>query len=89
MKLAFTRPLKHVRSTVASKLVEAGCQTIEDLRLPEFNSMLLPAMRVGLDFLDHLDKPVTREEAEIVLVSPSGPTFISPNILLFQGFYSR
>ncbi len=56
---------------MASKLVDAGCQTVEDLRLPKFNNMLLPAIRVGLDFLGHLDIPVTREEAEIVLVGPS------------------
>ena len=60
--------LYNLSATMARKLVDAGCQTVEDLRLPEFNKMLLPAMRVGLDFLDHMDSRVTREEAEIVFV---------------------
>ncbi|OCH92627.1 Nucleotidyltransferase [Obba rivulosa] len=67
-----------VGRVLAAKLVDAGCFSLEQLRQPEFYDKLSSSMKVGLDFVDHLDHPVTREQAEAVV------DFMRDN--LFSGF---
>jgi hypothetical protein len=63
--------------TTAEKLVKAGCGSIQDLRLPQFSSLLLgEAQRAKVRFMGHIEKPITKKEAEDVLVCEgSGRTF--------------
>jgi DNA polymerase beta len=59
------------RRVKALKLIDAGLTNIAELRLPQYKKMLTYAQRVGVQYLDHLEKPVTREEAESVAVRES------------------
>lgn len=61
----------------AEKLVKAGCGSIQDLRLPQFLSLLLgETQRAKVRFMGHIEKPITKKEAEDVLVCDgSGRTF--------------
>lgn len=54
---------------MAKKLVDAGCRGVEDLRLPQFHSMLTKTQKLSLQYETHLQQPVTRAEAEAVAVS--------------------
>ncbi|EMD39782.1 DNA polymerase IV [Gelatoporia subvermispora B] len=56
-----------VGRVLAGKLVALGCMSLEHLRQPEFYNQLAPSMKVGLDFVDHLDHRVTRPQAEAVI----------------------
>jgi len=57
------------RITTAEKLVKAGCGSIQDLRLPQFSSLLLgQAQKAKVRFMGHIEKPITKNEAEDVLV---------------------
>lgn len=53
----------------ARNLVTAGCMSIADMRKPEYYDTLTTAQKVGLRFVDQITEPVTREQAEAVLVS--------------------
>lgn len=53
--------------TIAGKLVEAGCKSVEEvLRRPKFLDMLLPKQKTGMQFHQQLKRPVTQKEAEAV-----------------------
>lgn len=43
--------------------------SIADMRKPEYYDTLTTAQKVGLRFVDQITEPVTREQAEAVLVS--------------------
>lgn len=58
----------HLRSVTAQKLYDAGCRSLEDLRKPEHSKRLSSTMRVGLDYVGHLDERATRVEIEAVMV---------------------
>lgn len=44
--------------------------SISDMRMPEYNDTLTSAQKIGVRFFDQLPEPITREQAETVLVSP-------------------
>ncbi|KAJ7486199.1 hypothetical protein B0H11DRAFT_1721942 [Mycena galericulata] len=51
----------------ARELVEAGCMTLEQLKTPQYMDMLTTTQqRIGVTYFHHLEKRVTREEAETV-----------------------
>lgn len=54
--------------TTAKKLVEAGCNSIEDLRLPSFLPILSKKQRAKIKYMGHIEIPIEREDAEDVLV---------------------
>lgn len=53
----------------AEKLLDEGCTGLADLRSRKFSNLITPTQRVYAKYFEHLEKPATREEAEIVLVS--------------------
>lgn len=55
--------------TLASKLYDAGCTSVDLLRLPRFHSMLLKPAQAGVLYHSVLQERVTREQAETVAVS--------------------
>jgi DNA polymerase beta len=42
--------------------------TLADMRKPEYHDTLTEAQKIGLRFINQLPEPVTREQAETVLV---------------------
>ena len=58
-----------VSAIKARNLVTAGCMTIADMHKPEYLDTLTTTQKVGLRFVDQIPEPVTREQAETVLVS--------------------
>ncbi|KAI0920070.1 hypothetical protein AcV5_007929 [Taiwanofungus camphoratus] len=72
----------------ATKLVDAGCTTLDQLRQHPFYENLTPSIRVALDFMEYMDQSVTHEEAETVAA------FIRENVspkfeVLLVGSYRR
>ncbi|KAL0960788.1 hypothetical protein HGRIS_005809 [Hohenbuehelia grisea] len=55
-----------IGETKASRLLEAGCSSVEDLRDPRYQELLTKAQRIGADFFSHTQQPVARHEAEAV-----------------------
>ena len=53
---------------MAEKLIDAGLTNIAELRTRKYSVMLGRGQKVGVQYLEHLDKPVSREEAETVAV---------------------
>lgn len=53
----------------ALQLFNAGCRSIADMRKPEYHSSLTSAQQIGLRFIDQIPKPITREQAETILVN--------------------
>jgi DNA polymerase beta len=58
------------RPKSALALVKAGCTSVKDLHLPQFQEMLTARQKIGLKYARQLDMRVTRTEAESVVVSP-------------------
>lgn len=58
--------IPHIGAVKAQQLVDAGLEKIADLREPKFLAMLNNAQRLSLQYMQHLEKPVSREEAETV-----------------------
>ncbi|KAF4581424.1 hypothetical protein EYR38_002750 [Pleurotus pulmonarius] len=50
----------------AQTLIDAGCTSLNDLKLPQFRSKLSNAQLIGIDFHDHLQQSAQRHEAELV-----------------------
>ena len=55
--------------TTAKKLIAAGCNFVEELRLPQFMSLLSEKQRAKVRYMGHLERNIEREDAEDVLVS--------------------
>jgi hypothetical protein len=53
----------------ADKLLDQGCTGITDLRSRKFRYLITPTQRIYAKFFEHIEKPATREDAEIVVVS--------------------
>lgn len=58
----------------AKVLVDAGCTSIGDLKKPKFFDMLSPLQQRGARYHEHLERPVERSQAELLV------EFISENI---------
>lgn len=58
----------------AKVLVDAGCTSIGDLKKPKFFDMLSPSQQIGARYHGHLERPVERNQAELLA------KFISENI---------
>ncbi|KIJ17629.1 hypothetical protein PAXINDRAFT_129848 [Paxillus involutus ATCC 200175] len=50
----------------AAALYRAGCRSIADLKKPEFFELLSPVQRISVQYLEHLECPVTSEQASTV-----------------------
>ncbi|KAF9492013.1 Nucleotidyltransferase [Pleurotus eryngii] len=59
-------PHVNKRSGKAQTLIDAGCTSLNDLKLPQYRSKLSNAQLVGIDFHDHLQESAQRREAEVV-----------------------
>lgn len=73
MECLQTNPSLWLRAVKAQQLVDAGLEKIADLREPKFLAMLNNAQKLSLQYMQHLEKPVSREEAETVAVSQPLP----------------
>ncbi|KAH7927820.1 Nucleotidyltransferase [Leucogyrophana mollusca] len=58
----------------AKDLLEAGCISVSNMREPKYTKLLSPSQKIGLRFFEDFERPVTRDEAELV------SRFISENI---------
>jgi len=68
----------------------AGCMTLADMHKPEYHSTLTEAQKIGLRFVDQIPEPVTREQAETVLVGYPGSGCTNPPVLnLRTGLHLR
>lgn len=56
------------RETKAEKLYDAGCRTLEDIERLGMVKTFNRATQVAYRYVDHLDKNVMREQAEVVKV---------------------
>ena len=56
------------RAITATKLIEAGVTSVTDLAKPKYFGLMKPFQRVGLVYAEHMAKPASREQAEIVCV---------------------
>jgi hypothetical protein len=56
------------RERTATNLVSAGAASVSDLSLPQYASLLTPAQKVGVQYGDHMTRPVPRTEAEEIAV---------------------
>ncbi|THH03917.1 hypothetical protein EW146_g10317 [Bondarzewia mesenterica] len=65
--IADLQTIPAVGQRTATELVDAGCTSVADMHLPQYNKMLTSAQRIGLLYLDHINEPVSREEAEDVI----------------------
>lgn len=72
---------------MAEKLINAGLTKIVELRTQKYSAMLTHAQKVGVQYLEHLDKPVTREEAETVAVRKY--IYFNKHYKSSTGIYSR
>ena len=69
-------PLSHLcthsngREKGAKALYDSGCDTVEKLKLKKYKGTLSPGAKRGLKYLDHLQNPVPRENAERLVVRP-------------------
>ena len=69
----------------AARLYKDGCRTLDDLRKPEYYKTLKASVRVSLDYVDHLDKGVTRQESEAVMVS----RFLSTHLIILANLHVK
>jgi DNA polymerase beta len=53
---------------MAKKLIDAGVKTIADLQKEQYSKLLSQAQKLAIQHLHHLDKPLSREQAETVAV---------------------
>ena len=52
------------------ELARAGCSSVEHLRSdPKLYAMLPPTQRLGLEYVDHVNKPVTRKFGDAMAVN--------------------
>ncbi|KAF8195601.1 hypothetical protein BJ912DRAFT_957541 [Pholiota molesta] len=51
----------------AAQLVEAGCDSLDDLMSGKFNSMLSPKQLLNIKYATHLHQPILRKDAEYML----------------------
>ncbi|KAA1469671.1 Nucleotidyltransferase [Dentipellis sp. KUC8613] len=65
--VANLRKLPGLGATTARQLYEAGCTSLAQLREPRFFEMLLPHQRINFLYAEHLEKPLTRAEAESIV----------------------
>ncbi|KAF8333392.1 hypothetical protein F5887DRAFT_679795 [Amanita rubescens] len=49
------------------KLLDQGCTGIADLRSRKFRYLVTPTQRIHAKYFEHVEKPATREDAEIVV----------------------
>ncbi|KAF8634179.1 hypothetical protein AX15_001043 [Amanita polypyramis BW_CC] len=50
----------------AQELIDAGCKSLADLRSRKFLPMISKRQKIIVRYLEHMNKPITREEADIV-----------------------
>lgn len=74
---------------MAQKLLDAGLTNFADLRTQKFSDMLKPHQKVGLQYLEHLRKPVSREDGETVAVRMLIHFNDHYHINISSGIYSR
>ena len=74
---------------MAQKLIDAGLTNFADLRTEKFSDMLKPHQKIGLQYLEHLRKPVSREDAETVAVRKLIHSNDHHHINIPPGMYSR
>lgn len=63
--------LASLREIKARRLFEAGCRSLEDLRKSEYASTLTKISTTALDYVDEIEKRITREQVDAVKVSIS------------------
>jgi hypothetical protein len=66
------------------ELMDAGCKSVADLRSRKFSPMLSHKQQVFLKYLDHLGKPMTREEAEMIAVSSDKESIMRSSTHVFR-----
>lgn len=59
------------RVRTATNLVNAGAASLSDLSLPKYASLLTLAQKVGVQYGDHMTRPIRRAEAEEIVVRVS------------------
>ncbi|KAF8843370.1 hypothetical protein BDN67DRAFT_1066966 [Paxillus ammoniavirescens] len=52
-----------IGSVKAAALYRAGCRSIADLKKPEFFELLSPIQRISVQYLEHLERPMTSKQA--------------------------
>ncbi|KAH9480638.1 putative DNA polymerase family X [Psilocybe cubensis] len=67
--------LPGIGSATAKKLVEAGCMYPEDLKLPQFSSMLSSKQLAKIKYSDS-STPIQRQDAQDVLIMVTHPHFV-------------
>jgi len=63
------RRIPGVGTVIARKLVTAGCRTLDDVRSSPLRRTLRPGILKYLDYVEYLEQPVTRKQAEDVKVA--------------------
>ncbi|KIK92961.1 hypothetical protein PAXRUDRAFT_829473 [Paxillus rubicundulus Ve08.2h10] len=60
------KALNAIGPVKAAALYRAGCRSIADLKEPKFFELLSPVQRISVQYLEHLERPVTSEQASTV-----------------------
>ena len=61
--------MNYDRPTTAKKLIGAGCHSVENLRLPQYMSMLSEKQKTKIRYMGRIERRIEREDAQDVLVS--------------------
>jgi hypothetical protein len=73
---------------MAQKLIDAGLTNIAELRTPKYSKILTRSQKIGVQYLGHLEKPVSRDEAETVAVRKFVHLSDIPCIYILLGIYT-
>lgn len=57
-----------ISSVKASKLYDDGCRSLKDMHKPKYLSTLSHPIRVALQYVDHLDKRISRAQIDTLVV---------------------
>lgn len=76
------------RERTATNLVNAGAASLSDLNLPQYASLLTSNQKVGVQYGDHMTRPIPRAEAEEIAVRANPRVIPSIMLITVKGLHS-
>jgi len=64
------------RERTATNLVNAGAASVSDLSLPQYATLLTSTQKVGVQYGDHITRPIPRSDAEEIAVRTNPVSFL-------------
>lgn len=76
------------REQTATNLVNAGAASVSDLSLPQYESLLSQAQKIGVLYGDHMKTPIPRAEAEEIAVRRTPISLVRTILITAEGLHS-